>query len=132
MVNLFNTYISHVWQKDKIKRLQFWKTLNFCFFFNWKKPMILWEVITRLFSSQIIISTISVITINSKGSHSPRPNSLLAPMWNVTSEKWGKICWVLGFYQSSFPDEKLSDCWIQNIDTKNMNDMSSIKIFFFN
>lgn len=32
MVNLFNTYISHVWQKDKIKRLQFWKTLNFCFF----------------------------------------------------------------------------------------------------
>lgn len=67
---------------------------------------------TRLLSSQIIISTISVITINLKGSHSPHPNSLLAPVCEMSLPKnGGKYAeyWVF-ITQYSFPEEKFSGC----------------------
>ena len=67
---------------------------------------------TRLLSSQIIISTISVITINLKVSHSPHPNSLLAPVCEMSlPKKGGKYAeyWVF-ITQYSFREEKCSGC----------------------
>lgn len=56
---------------------------------------------TGSFSSQIIISTISVIIVNSKGSRSPHPNSLLAPIYEMSLLKTGKKCEYWAFYHSA-------------------------------
>lgn len=56
---------------------------------------------TRLFSNQLIISTISIVTINLKGSCSPHPNSFLAPVCKMSLLKNGEKMWILGFYHST-------------------------------
>lgn len=82
-----------------------------------------------MFSSQIIIS---VIIIKSKSSRSPHPSSLLAPICEMSLQENGeKMCWILGFYHSTpFLMKKLLIAEFRIQDARQINNISSIKIFF--